>query len=546
MTKLFHLLLSFLILSPFSQEAHKKSQLQTLSPTTELEQTKRLSFSFTPEWADSKRETIDPNIFQGYDVRGIALAHGTDKVNLRIVDAFLIAEAIAYTYMNAFHKALGEGKIDGHRNRNATPRILITGDARETSQTLIAAAAKGAALQGFEVDYDAGHVPTGAANFYALLKDYDAVIQVTGGPTPYWRNGLKTAIRQNEKGFFDPNGKLTPLYGHQGERPFELKTIYETITKQAKEIQASRNRTLVIQDIAGSPLYFEDSYLERFVKLPSYGTIVQEYVTTLKEQFKKLKTSRRFVVDCGNGIGSAVIPVLEYQGHIIEEGIYLEVSRPDHPADPSKDMTGKKPIAESGCRACIERVKKRNATLSKDEPPLIGILTSGDGNQSALIDEEGNVIPQSAMATLIYRRFILENKETLEKLNQLGYSITFADPHSHRQEQVDKEIQKLIDFKKTVRMSKLTAEEKIKLNNTITDKLIPSFVLAETSVEDGFFAPLRVLEILDTWNDFEAKELSITAPQKNVYLLKDIFPREQIPTLPSVEEMVDPQLEISL
>lgn len=594
--KLFNFFLAFLLISPLSPPFIKQSfQNQNLSPVTTVktgfnESDRLFLLNNIQNQADAVRGSTNINIFQGYDVRGNALGRWIEnkkegtrewvEPNLLPTDAFLITEAITFTYRQQI-------------SDNRQPRILITGDHRETSQVLITAAAAGAATQGFRVHFDSGHVPTGALNFYGLRENYDVIIQVTGSHNPYYANGMKIAIRQDKDGFFSPNGRLGALYGNRGKRPFELISIAKMISEQADEIKYARSNG-TITDIHGSALNVKGSALEKQFNAPRFGKIVQEYVNALKERFSKLKTSRKLVVDPGNGMGAAAIPVLEHQGNEIVKGLFLEVkSRPDHPADPSKDTSGTAAYSESGCRSCIEAINEINANLSKDELPAIGILTDGDGDRSGMIDEDGKAIRPPAIATLIYRRFILENREVLEELDKLGKPIQLAldvrssnvmetitgvvTPEgevlkkglykgvqgiyisagypSHR-DHVANEIKKLNAFKKELYSTERGREmfpnplDLAAFTNKI-DRLIQSYVSAEASghyfaatdsthpetmIDDGIFYAARVLEILDTWNDFEAKDENIKLPKKEVYLLKDIFSPESIPVLPSPDE----------
>ncbi len=576
--KVLSFILSLSLLTPLTPVPNPKTtQHHNLSPATVtakgFTQTERLAFlQSIEERAEAARGTTSINIFQGYDVRGIALDHEDDKANLRPEDAFLITQAIAFTYQQANPEAVDQA-----------PRILITGDHRETTQKLIMAAVAGAASQGFQIHYDSGHVPTGALNFYGLRENYDVIIQVTGSHNPFHHNGMKIAVRQDANGFFDPNGKLGALYGNQGKRAFELKSIASIITEDAERIKATDTNGRLI-DIHGNPLNVEGSYLGMEPNRPNYGAIVQAYVDTLKARFGKLNTPRRLVVDPGNGMGAAMVPVLEHQGNTIERGLYLDVnSRPVHPADPSKDTSGTAALEKSGCRACIEVIKEINATVPEGQLPAIGVLTDGDGDRSGMIDEDGKAIRPAPIAILIYRRFILENKTTLEKLHAMGEPIKLAldvrssnvlesitgvvKPNgdvlkkglyqgvqgiyipagypSHR-DHVAKEIETLNNLKERIQKGEVTSVSEAEI-----DQLIHSFVSAEASghyfaatddthpdtmIDDGIFYAARVLEILDTWNDFEGKDENIALPNKEVYLLKDIFSPESIPALPSPDE----------
>jgi len=588
------------------KEQDKLSPPTTIHPGGMTEAQRKAIFETIDEKADVVRQNVDINIFQGYDVRGLALDHDGDKANLRPEEAFLIAEAIAHTYKKAMNKAsqdhlratfglIGRGSAIKRANRIAerTPKILITGDHRETTQALIWAAGIGASVQGFEVYYDSGQVPTGALNFYGLRENYDVIIQVTGSHNPYYNNGMKISVRQQADGFFNPTGKLGALYGNQGKRPFELKSIFDIIREKGDEIRNER-REGELTDIHGKPLDVSGSLLAKFPNRPNYGQVVQEYVDALKARFPKLQHPRKLVIDPGNGMGSAAIPVLEHQGHTIVEGLYIDVKpRPDHPADPSKDTAGTAPLEKSGCRACVEAIKRVNQELEEWELPAIGVLTDGDGDRSGLVDEDGTVIRPPAIATLIYRRFILENKETLAKLEKLGKPIKLAldvrsssvmekitgvvNPEgellkegiysgirgiyisagypSHRDHVAD-EIANLRKLQEEIRSGEHKEQlgEDVSLANEI-DLIIHSFVSAEASghyfaatdkthpetmIDDGVFYAARVLEILDTWNDFEAKDRNIYKEDdpdlKEAYLLKDIFSQKSIPVLPSPDE----------
>lgn len=610
--RLFSLALTLTLLFPISPPKifnHEQNQM-TLSPPTTAKpgftQADRLAlWSTIFTTADDRRPNIDDEVYQGYDVRGRAMEHKGKHAQLLPEDAFLTAESVSYVYKREFKKATEAGTLDPKRNpEGKPPRILITGDGRTTTPALIAAAAAGAASQGLQVDYDPdGHAPTGATSLYGLLKDYDIVIQITGSHKGPEMNGMKIAVRQQMNGYFDPSKLLSPLYGNREVRPYELKGIVTKVIREKKaEILAKRkpSNKWLINNIHGKNVDYTGSYLEGKEGLPNYGRVVQVYINALKRRFKPLKHKRRIVFDPGNGMGVAGIPVLEGQGNEIVEGLYLEVKGvPDHPADPSKDTSGKDEISKSGCRACIDAVKRWNQEIPEGELPVVGVLTDGDGDRSGLVDEDGIAIRPSIIATLIYRRFILENKEILEQLHEMRDPITLAldvrsssimeditgvidgegnvikrsrypgvqgkyisagNP-SHK-DHVAHEIEKLLKLEREfetdpsiARALGITSTKGRKKFLLQLQELMDSFVSAEASghyfagtdethpevmLDDGIYYAARVFEILDTWNDFEAKDRSIYAENdpnlKEVYLLKDIFSEKSIPRLPSPDE----------
>jgi phosphomannomutase / phosphoglucomutase len=121
---------------------------------------------------DSIGETVNPQIFRQYDIRGVV---GQD------IDAE-IAELIG----RAFATIVGD-EVD------ARPRVALGRDNRLSSDGLAGALRAGLAAAGAEV-VDVGTVPTPALYFASAYLETDGAIQLTGSHNPPEYNGFKLSI----------------------------------------------------------------------------------------------------------------------------------------------------------------------------------------------------------------------------------------------------------------------------------------------------------------------------------------------------------------
>jgi phosphomannomutase / phosphoglucomutase len=473
------------------------------------------------------RKNIDVNLFQGYDVRGDALAQKPgDRVNLKPSDAYLISLAIG----NDFAEKCALKKKKDHRTR-----VFVGADNRLSSPLLRAALVEGFADAGCAVDYTEEDVPTGAVSRKILISDYDISVQITGSHNPYFNNGFKITSKQNKDGIHDPDGTPSALYGNKRTRPFELIDIYDRIVseKGPRIIPGGEKRKL--QGVV-------DEYIDDFIKY---------FKKQLKETKGRFKKSYCAVIDPGNGVGYCAERLFQALGvKTISVFSKSDGSFPNHPADPSK---------EDGVKFACEFVR----SLNKDSAlPYIGIVFDGDGDRSGIIGEDGEVIYPEKIVVVNYIRFILENMEALEYLHGIGEHVSLAldvRGSSFMAEMIEKfAIAKKLGIRgeyipagypshrtfvtnQIARIRRIIDDKKPgKEEKDLLSDLMKTYTSAETSghffyatapdhypdivIDDGIFAAAKLLYIVDTLQDFEAREalLRFGKPKKS-YLVKELF-----------------------
>ncbi|WP_372369460.1 hypothetical protein [Candidatus Uabimicrobium sp. HlEnr_7] len=462
--------------------------------------------------AESLRQTIDINIFKGYDVRGDAqVTSKSPKINLREEDAFLIGQSLASSYTL----------------KQQTPRFLITSDHRPTSEALRSALAQGAQNAGAKVDINTDPVPTGATSWTILQRknDYDIAIQITGSHNPYYNNGFKITSKQNDQDHPDTNGFPQALYGKN------LKKIYYNIIEN--QVQKDQNGGTINQ-----VNYVNDEYQRAMVT----------YFAGILGNDKKFTTPFRVVLDAGNGLGCKAVDILRELGvEVYEMFTDLHGEFPNHPADPSK---------EEGIKMAQEKVKEFNNSLQPGERPWIAAVFDGDGDRSGVIGEDGQVIYPERILAIFYIRFLLENKDGLQCLykknehvglaldvrgtavvgelitqyrEQKNYGIIsefIPCGYPNHRSYVRKQIEKIASLQESCDVATNQKLEDIKKTYTSAEASGHFFYatcpqVPEAMVDDGIFSAIKLLQIVDTINEFEAKENFIVA-QDN-YKITDLF-----------------------
>ena len=464
------------------------------------------------EKAESLRQTIDINIFKGYDIRGDAqVTAKSPKINLREEDAFLIGQALASSYTS----------------QQQIPRFLITSDHRPTSEALRQALAQGAQDAGAKVDVNRDPVPTGATSWTILQRKdhYDIAIQITGSHNPYYNNGFKITSKQDDDGNPDVNGFPQALYGEN------LKKIHRNIVENHVEKNRDGGEINEIN-------YVNDEYQKAMI----------DYFAALLPNDKKFTTPFRVVLDAGNGLGCKAVEILRALGvEVYEMFTDLHGEFPNHPADPSK---------QDGIKMAQDKVREFNSSLQPGEQPWIAAVFDGDGDRSGVIGEDGNVIYPERILAIFYIRFLLENKSGLQKLYEKNEHVGLAldvrgtavvgeliSQYHHQKKYgiisefipcgypnhrsyVRRQIEKITRLQENCDSDTSQLFENIKKTYTSAEASGHFFYATCTNVpqamvDDGIFSAIKLLQIVDTISEYEAKENFIAAQES--YQIVDLF-----------------------
>ncbi|BBM82493.1 hypothetical protein [Candidatus Uabimicrobium amorphum] len=464
------------------------------------------------EKAESLRKTVDINIFKGYDIRGDAqVTAKSPKINLREEDAFLIGQALASSYTS----------------KQQTPRFLITSDHRPTSETLRLALAHGAKDAGAKVDINGDPVPTGATSWTILQRKdlYDIAIQITGSHNPYYNNGFKITSKQDDEGNPDVNGFPQALYGEN------LKKIHRNIVEDQVEKNCEGGEVNEIN-------YVNEEYQKAMI----------DYFAPILPNDQKFTTPFRVVLDAGNGLGCKAVEILRALGvEVYEMFTDLHGEFPNHPADPSK---------QDGIKMAQDKVREFNSSLEPGEQPWIAAVFDGDGDRSGVIAEDGNVIYPERILAIFYIRFLLENKLGLQNLHAQNEHVGLAldvrgtavvgelISEYHQQKKygivsefipcgypnhrsyVRRQIEKLTRLQDDCDVETRQQLENIKKTYTSAEASGHFFYatcknVPQAMVDDGIFSAIKLLQIVDTIRDYEAKENFIA--EQESYKIVDLF-----------------------
>lgn len=208
--------------------------------------------------------------------------------------------------------------------------VIVARDARKSGSELSSALCRGLMDSGRDV-IDIGMVPTPLLYFATNFLGSHSGVMLTGSHNPPDYNGLKIVVAGETL-----SGEMIQELGRR------------VATGDLLQGEGSRTE----QDLVGDYLnrVVEDVHIARPLKV---------------------------VLDCGNGVGSVVAPVLlEQLGCKVAE-LYCDVNGdfPNHHPDPSKP---------ENLTQLIEGVKANNAD--------IGIALDGDGDRIGVVDSEGNII----------------------------------------------------------------------------------------------------------------------------------------------------------
>jgi phosphomannomutase len=272
--------------------------------------------------------------FKAYDIRGQL---GTQ-----------LNETIVYNIARAFGETL-------------KPKVIVVGgDARETSESLKLAAAKGLRDAGVDV-LDIGMVGTEEIYFATSHLGTDGGIEVTASHNPIDYNGMKL-VREGSR----------PISGDTGL--FDIKAAAEA--EKWSDVDSAKR---------GS--YTEVSILADYV---------QHLLTYINpKQIKPLK----LVVNSGNGAAGHVIDELEIQFKAY--GIPIEFIKVHHEPDPTFPNGIPNPLLIENRAHTADAVLKHGADM--------GIAWDGDFDRCFLFDEKGVFVEGYYIVGLLAEAFLQKN-----------------------------------------------------------------------------------------------------------------------------------------
>lgn len=272
--------------------------------------------------------------FKAYDIRGQL---GTQ-----------LNETIVYNIARAFGETL-------------KPKVIVVGgDARETSESLKLAAAKGLRDAGVDV-LDIGMVGTEEIYFATSHLGTDGGIEVTASHNPIDYNGMKL-VREGSR----------PISGDTGL--FDIKAAAEA--EKWSDVDSAKR---------GS--YTEVSILADYV---------QHLLTYINpKQIKPLK----LVVNSGNGAAGHVIDELEIQFKAYD--IPIEFIKVHHEPDPTFPNGIPNPLLIENRAHTADAVLKHGADM--------GIAWDGDFDRCFLFDEKGVFVEGYYIVGLLAEAFLQKN-----------------------------------------------------------------------------------------------------------------------------------------
>jgi len=258
--------------------------------------------------------------------------------------------------------------------QNGRKMVVVAKDGRCSSTDLSSALIKGLISTGCNV-LDLGAVPTPLLYFITHHVGGRSGVMVTGSHHPAEYNGLKIVI----------NGEI--LAGEKIQRLQKLIEDEEYITETLGTVEKN------------------DAYIEEYI-----GTICDDIL---------LKRCLKIVVDCGNGVGGTIIPILlESLGcEVIKLYCDIDGKFPNHQPDPCKP---------ENLTDLIKTVQKNKAD--------IGLAFDGAGNRLGVVDNLGNII-WADRQIMLFAKQILATKPGAEIIYDVKCSrhlVKYIKQHSGR------------------------------------------------------------------------------------------------------------------
>lgn len=278
---------------------------------------------------------IPVTVFREYDIRG--------KVDqeLFLDQIYALGRSIAYYFST----------------KNSSAKTVAIGmDGRVHSLHIKQELAKALIDSGFDVTF-IGLCPSPALYFAVHTIHYDAGLMITASHNPKEYNGIKIVL------------------GKENVSGAQIQELYQCY-QQDKVIQT----------------HVKGSYHEKY--------IVPAYVDWLVNHFSSLNNSTiSAVIDCGNGVAGAVIPLLvERMGWQSVQMLYAEIdgTYPHHEADPVK----------------IENMRDAQRVMEQKHCAL-AIGLDGDADRMAPMTKSGNLVAGDILLALFAQSIVAVNNKLI-------------------------------------------------------------------------------------------------------------------------------------
>ena len=219
------------------------------------------------------------------------------------------------------------------------PKVAIGTDARLSNHMLKNAISAGLISTGCDVT-DVGLVPTPTLQYTVKVKDFDSGVIITASHNPPEFNGIKGVATDGTEFSKDIEEEIEKIYF---EKRFSLASW---------------------KDVGKMSVW--DGSIDLYIK----GILKNVNVDLIKEK------EFHILLDCGNGAGSLVTPILLRKLNCKITELYCEPNGtfPGHNSEPIPENLSE----------IIEKVPKINADL--------GAAQDGDADRAIFIDERGNYI----------------------------------------------------------------------------------------------------------------------------------------------------------
>ena len=297
--------------------------------------------------------------FKAYDIRGKLVTELNEDIAYRIGRAFAI--------------------------HTQAKKIVVGGDARETSESLKLALAKGLMAEGCDV-HDIGMVGTEEIYFATSDMSMDGGIIVTASHNPIDYNGMKL-VREQSK----------PISGDTGLFAIQQLAEQQPWLENDPEVLRCEDKVTIRKPANEKVCKANENEIGAYIQVSNLGSYVDHLLTYIKPaNIKPLK----LVVNSGNGAAGHVIDELENRFRQLNLSItFIKVHHQPDGAFPNGIPN---PLLPENRVTTAEAVVQHGADM--------GIAWDGDFDRCFLFDENGSFIEGYYIVGLLAEAFLAKNK----------------------------------------------------------------------------------------------------------------------------------------
>ncbi len=328
-------------------------------------------------------------------------------------------------------------------------KVLVADDSRKGSEWILNILASGLNHSDIELDYTGVITTPALSKIVSLDEEYQGGIMISASHNPPEFNGIKIL---NSAGM-----KL------KDELEIELEErIFEFIKKNRKP-DVSKGKIVRVEKR-------------------------NKYIDFVKSKFKKIKDSKKLVIDCSNGATSSLVKIFSNLGYEIK-------------------LINCRPTGENINKNCGSLFPEKVAEEVRKEKAFAGIAFDGDGDRVIMTDEFGDILNGDILIYIISKFYanrgynapvigtIMSNLALEKKVKELG-----------------------LEFYRTPVGDRYVWEKMVETGSLIGGETSGHIILRDYQITgDGIITALKILEIA------EGQNMKLSELKKKIVLFRQHF-----------------------